>query len=946
VVHHLVVVPHTHWDREWYRTREEFRYRLVGLVDALLDLLESDPGFRHFTLDGQALLVDDYLELRPGERRRIERLVREGRLLVGPWYVLPDEWLVSGEALIRNLRRGLARAESLGQAMRLGYVPDQFGHVGQLPQILAGFGLSGAAAWRGVGADVPGSLFEWEAPDGTRLLTAYLLQGYGNAARLPLEPEALAERLRAATEALAPRSRTPTLLLMNGGDHEPPQAGLPTALDAALRRLDGITAEIGTLPGYLARVRREAPDDLPLHRGELRSGLRAPLLEGCASARAPQKRADFRNDRLLTRYLEPLASWLAALGGNADPAVLDLAWDLVLQNHPHDSICGCSIDAVHREMDVRFERVAQLGEAHLRRVGAELGARVAAPAVDVAGAGAPLLVWNPHAAGATPVEGPVDLEAAGAGSPKLHLRAADGRRVPVHAVPLEPGATLADHQLPAGVVVDLLRGFPGEFMGLFPRGLRSGRRSGTRWVDVWLGSQRRPDFDFEAARGLVLGLLSGDPSAPVRYRVRRSPRVSLRFVDELPGHGLRTYRLARGACGVPAAAASGRSPGGGAWLANPSWRVEVDASGRVDWTHRSSGAVAADAVWWASEGDRGDTYNFDPVPDDRPPRRLERVRVRCGPSSEAEASLVVEGGLRVSAGLEAGRSRRSRRRVTLPVRMELRLANDSDRVEFAVQVDNRARDHRLRLHLRAPFEARAFEVESAFEVVERPIAPAPDAFGGEWPAERPIGACPKRSFATLSDGRLGFSVATRGATEVEAVPEPGGGTSLAVTLLRAVGWLSRGDLALRPGHAGPALETPGAQVPGPHRLALCFRLHPTGETERLVEAHRFAAPALLFEAGAAEGPLRDGARLLELDAPSAVVSAVEPCAGSGALLRVYNASAEPCPMTLRWCAGRGAQLEPVTLAADPCPRHELEPAPGGGLRGRLRPWQIVSLRVR
>ncbi len=283
---HLVVVPHTHWDREWYRTHEEFRVRLVALVDQVLDLLERDPAFRHFTLDGQTIVVDDYLAVRPGARARIEKLVREGRLLLGPWHVLPDEWLVSGEALIRNLRTGLARAEALGGAMRLGYVPDQFGHVGQLPQIFHRFGFAGAALWRGVGADVGETAFWWEAPDGTKLLTLHLVGGYGNATHLPLEREALTRRLGRVLAELRPFVRGTTCCLMNGSDHVPPQPGLPAALAAAVPRLSPAAEfEIATLPRVLERVRHEQGDTAPCHRGELRSGLRAPLLPGCASAR-------------------------------------------------------------------------------------------------------------------------------------------------------------------------------------------------------------------------------------------------------------------------------------------------------------------------------------------------------------------------------------------------------------------------------------------------------------------------------------------------------------------------------------------------------------------------------------------------------------------------------------------------------------------------------------
>ncbi|HVH08142.1 MAG TPA: alpha-mannosidase, partial [Myxococcota bacterium] len=341
---HLLVVPHTHWDREWYATHEEFRYRLVRLVDRLLDILEGDPAFRCFTLDGQSIVLDDYLEVRPGARERIAKLVRDGRLLVGPWYVLPDEWLVSGEALIRNLRMGLARSAAFGPPMRLGYAPDLFGHVGQLPQLFAGFGFEAAVVWRGVPADVDQTLFDWESPDGTRLPTVYLRHGYGNAVNLPLEPRELRARIERDVSFLAPSSRIPTFLLMNGSDHVEPQAGLPAALEAALAGVPDTTFEIGTLVEFAARARAEAPADRPLHRGELRSGLRAPLLPGCASARMPQKRADFANDRALTAYLEPLAAWLGLAGGDAGCAVIEHAWRTALQNHPHDSICGCSID--------------------------------------------------------------------------------------------------------------------------------------------------------------------------------------------------------------------------------------------------------------------------------------------------------------------------------------------------------------------------------------------------------------------------------------------------------------------------------------------------------------------------------------------------------------------------------------------------------------------------
>ncbi|MEE9609477.1 MAG: hypothetical protein V3U03_17205 [Myxococcota bacterium] len=953
--HHLVVVPHTHWDREWYGTHEQFRYRLVQLLDRLLDLLERDSAYAHFTLDGQVVVLEDYFEVRPAARERVAVLVRTGRLLIGPWFVLPDEWLVSGEALIRNLRLGLDIATALGGSMRLGYVPDQFGHVGQLPQIFAGFGFDSAVLWRGVGDDVDETLFEWEAPDGTRLFAVYLLRGYGNAANLPLQRDALERRLGAEIRALEGRSRIQSLLLMNGSDHLEPQADLPAALEAAAAGI-GVSFEIGDLPGFVSRARAEVEGELTVHRGEFRSGLRAPLLPGCASARAPQKRADFENDRLLTRYLEPLAAWLEALGGDPDPAVIQLAWRTALLNHPHDSICGCSIDAVHEHMESRFRRVAELAGSHLARVARELGGRVELPDD---GPGEGLVVWNPNAGGFAQAEGELELDVPlrRRGPLALHLRGDGGRRIPVHAELVEPGAILAQYSLPASAVAVLVEGFPREFTGQFVRAVRLRRRRGAAHpdesaapalqVELLLGEQPAADFDLDAAKAELLRELEAS-DGPATFRVRRLPRVRVRFADDLPGHGVRAYRVAKGR-GARAAAdlVAQRSPDGGALIANETWRVEVASDGRVGCWHAPTGRAVADALRLVSDGDRGDAYNFDPVPGGERLDRPERVRVRLGPRSGAEVSAVVNARYRVPAELSADRASRSSRRVWLPVRVTLRLAAGLDRLDVSVEAHNTARDHRFRVELAAPFAASRFEVESAFEIVDRPIAPAADAFGAERPAEFPIGATPQRSFSTLIGDRCAMTVANRGCPEVEALPQPGGTTALALTVLRAVGWLSRDDLALRPGHAGPAIRTPGGQVPGAHRVELSWRLHAPDDPFRLAEAHRFAWPAWAFAGGCSTpAPLADRARLLELEDPAVVVSAVEPRPGSPPVVRLFNASSQARRVQLRWNGPGASRLEAVDLAGRAAPLPGLEAGGDGAVQVPLRAWQLVGLRPR
>jgi alpha-mannosidase len=380
-------------------------------------------------------------------------------------------------------------------------------------------------------------------------------------------------------------------------------------------------------------------------------------------------------------------------------------------------------------------------------------------------------------------------------------------------------------------------------------------------------------------------------------------------------------------------------------IENEAWRIEVTPDGRVRWMDRRTGITTPDALRLTSEGDRGDSYTFDPVPAAATVERPSRVRVSLAPSSQAEVGIALDLIYRVPEGLTPDRADRSSRSVALAVRIGLRLARGLDRLDVTVDVDNGARDQRLRVHLRAPFEASRFEVESAFEVADRPIAPAPNAFGDATPAELPVGATPQRSFASVGDGVRALTVANRGCTEVEAVPEPDGRTSLAVTVLRAIGWLSRDDLASRPGHAGPPIETPGAQVPGPHRIELSLRSHPDGEATRTAEAHRFAFAPLLFAGeGPDDAPLGEGARLLEVDDPAVVVSAVEPRPDRSPIIRLYNSSPDERCVRIRHHLPGARGLALVDLFGRPLPEAEALPVAPTAATLTLRPWQIAALR--
>ena len=354
----VAVVPHTHWDREWYESFEIFRLKLVDTLDTLVNLLESDPSYGWFLLDGQMAAVDDYLEIRPEAAGRVRALASSGRLTVGPWYVLMDEFLVSGETIVRNLEMGMARAASFGGAMDIGYLPDMFGHIAQMPQILAEAGFSHAVVWRGVPSEVDQSAFWWEAPDGSRVRAEYLITGYSNAATLPDDAAALVQRT-AAYEKEVGSFLLDGILFMNGSDHLAPQPHLGRLVAEANALQDDYAFSITSLPRYI----QHAPvDGLATWRGELRSGFRANLLMGVTSNRVDVKHAAALAEVALERRAEPYS---ALFGAPEDwpGRLLDLAWLDVVRNAAHDSICACSVDAV---VDSVVERFA---ESHRAAVG-------------------------------------------------------------------------------------------------------------------------------------------------------------------------------------------------------------------------------------------------------------------------------------------------------------------------------------------------------------------------------------------------------------------------------------------------------------------------------------------------------------------------------------------------------------------------------------------------
>jgi mannosylglycerate hydrolase len=484
----------------------------VDVVDDLLDELERDERLR-FTLDGQLATVDDYLEIRPEAEERIRALVRSGRLAIGPWQTLVDEFLVGGETIVRNLEAGLARAAELGGAMRVGYLPDMFGHVAQMPQILRAAGIGTAVVWRGVPEAVGFHRFVWEAPDGSSVVSEYLPAGYGNAVYLfetggDLPLADFEERFR-------PWFGEDDVLGMVGTDHMPLVHGLTARIPKDVA--------VGTPAEYLAHV---SAAGLTSWRGELRSAARANLLPGVVSARIDLKAACARAERWLERYAEPLQS----LYGDGWPEpFLRQAWTRMFQNAAHDSICGCSADEVSAQVLVRYAEAEQIGRELSRRAVDRIAANVPRGAFAIV---------NPSPRGRTDL---VELELVVPDDwDAVALELPDGSRVPTQELSRQD-STLWETTLVGGdVPVAIARRLHGrELFGRYVNGYRI--EDGRAVLEV--GDEPDPDgLDVEQLlRDVTVATAEGEWNLCVAARPKRTvvaavPAPALGWTSVRPVH--------------------------------------------------------------------------------------------------------------------------------------------------------------------------------------------------------------------------------------------------------------------------------------------------------------------------------------------------------------------------------------------------------------------------
>jgi hypothetical protein len=757
------IVTHTHWDREWYHPAERFRQRLVALIDELID----DPPGRNesFLLDGQVIVVEDYVSVRPDRAEALYTLMREGRIEAGPWYVLADELIPSGEAIVRNLltgRRILRRIHV--DAPPVLYCPDSFGHPAALPEIAAGFGLPLVVLWRGYGSErwPRGDAARWRGPDGVEVLLYHLPRaGYEFGSHLPTHATESDDRWRAMRDELLPRGVIGVHLVPNGADHHARQSELPAALDAVEHAGRGDGVHRSSLRAFAeAFVARAAHRQLPVVTGELRDSYGYTwALQGTFATRAHEKRLNAHAERALVRDTEPFAA-LASRRARSRRPLVDAAWRSLLQAHPHDTLCGCSVDAVATAMEQR----------------------IAAAVTQAAGVRDDAL-W--------------DL----IGHDPARARTARSSWMPIVMI------RNAAPRVRSGVAIVDVEEFIAD-VAVGPGSAPAGR------IDTTVRRTTPHIAGISRAQVLARDVAHSRTESPRHYPdddlVSRT-RVAC-WVDDVPPYGIASHAIGgatRRTRTAPVAPVTAKRNGGMFELSNGVLRAVVDQrTGDVVLESDAGARRIPSLLRVVDEEDVGDSYTPAPRP------RAHRVECRG-------ARIVHRGPWRGELLLrfDVRTPTRTMRAADVEIDVHLVLDAAAPFLRIDLRGENRARDHRLRLHVATDVRAVETWADAAFGPVRRePIAVTP----AEAAIELPPPTAPLHRYVSVFDDRAGFTLFSDGLAEYETLDDG----ALAVTLLRAIGELSKNELPERPGHAGWPSAIPAAQCLGP--FAASFAVLPHG----------------------------------------------------------------------------------------------------------------------
>ena len=855
-VNKIDVVSNTHWDREFRFSFEKTRHNLLVMLDTTLDILESDKNYHSFTMDGHSIMIDDYLEMRPERREQVEKFVKEGRLIIGPYYTLPEEFTISHEALIRNLMFGRETVEKYGGKVPVvAYTPASWGQTGQYPQLLSDFGIKYMMFYRGISHHEAPAEYIWKAPDGSEVLASRFAlycrynwyyqvhravtrgrvwskdykwgefdeapfrraDGFvGPAVNYDLKSSVAnynKENLKKAILDMLEEEKghftTPVFLGMNGHDIS---VGFPReseVIEDAKKAFEGeIEIEHTNLEGFWKDAERYLEKDkMTVLRGERRAYLKKGkwtyLMPGTISARTYLKQADFAAYTALCYIAEPLN----AMAGNDSKLYLHRGWQYLLSNHSHDANGGCAPDCVCKDMEYRYRKAQDIAEivtedamAHIAKNLSPKGQKE-----DIV----QLVVYNTLPFKRDVIV-PLDLEVPETLGEGVEI---DGAKLQV---------TLSEE---SSIFMDNI------------------------W-DVPTILQSR------------------------HYRLYAEMR-------DVPAMGYKTFEIK----GTPEASCEKAGIAKGNRLENDKLSVTVNKNGTIDVIYKKTGKEYKGLNFYTSQGEVGNAWNHRSPEGDKKFSSIDaNAKIYVAENGELSATIVSELQFEVPESCEV---KQSDVLTQIPLKTSYTLQKDADFVKVCVELNNTAKDHWLRVNFPTGIKTEYSYSDSHFDIVKRNVK-VPDSTG--W-VERAYGMQPLRTFAEVCDGENSFAVMPKGLFEYEVFED----TVMALTLIRAC----RIKLAVSEEKV-TELPDEGVECPGKHTFEYALNFGEDEITTLPNKAAEIFANVKCAVCGRGKGSLPLESSLFEIGNKNVHVTAVKKADdGNGIIVRMFNPSEERQTVNLK-----------------------------------------------
>ena len=754
-------ISNTHWDREWRYSAQRTGYMLGYMLDMLFDIFEKEPDFKYFHLDSQTLPIQDYLGIYPEKAELVRKYVSEGRLIIGPWFCLPDEFCVGGESLVRNLLLGHKIAKQYGAVSKTGYSPFGWGQISQMPQIYLGFGIDVMSFYRGINTYVaPKSEFIWEAPDGSRVIASrlgarpryniwYILQrpvywnekdennrvmswknGHGpfrfiNTERGELDYQYTHPRFEYFEGNIPERSEqaikeqdndwtTPHRFWSAGHDSSCPDIREANMIADCNKALDG-RADVfhSTIKALQEGIKANAQEDWPIINGEMRhpytKGSVSALMGWVSSARTYIKQDNFRTERDITCYAEPMAVFASLLGAPYPQNFVDLSYNWLLQNHGHDSIGACGRDIIYDDVIYRSRQSREISGCIMERAMMDI-----AGDIDLSSWTSDMMaivIYNPSPFKRSEVmeavvEIPTEWNCKG-----FEIFDDQGEKVIIQIYDKKPYNQIVQS--------------PNDVANTFPS---------TRYY------------------------FKGD------------------FKD-IPGCGYRTFtaRPVKKAGNVTPATMCNKTNS----LENEHIAVTIHPNGTYDIYDKARNKIYEGLGYFRDTGETGNPWEHIPPQNDILYTTLgEKAEICLVRDGELEASYRVKIVWSLPEGRSVDEKTRSSHYKPYEIISSITLRKGQKWVEVVTEVDNTAEDHYLQVSFPTGIKTDTVFAQGQFDVVERPIKKLDFSKFDELPmTEHPM-----NSFVDLSDGKCGLGFLNEGLKAYEVHDDRD--NTLSITLLR------------------------------------------------------------------------------------------------------------------------------------------------------------------